>query len=322
MTLERAGARRHLPRGRWFALTMLLLIAVLLPACGSAGGDADTGGRTAVIATTTQIADMATNVAGDRASVHSLLPANADAHDFEPTPRDIERVHEADLVLVHGLGFDTWVENMIADAGGAERVITVTGGIPTIEGAHDTHAGDHDHGAVDPHVWLDVANAKLMVERIRDAFVAADPAGAADYEANAARYLRELDDLDAWIRQQIVTIPIADRKLVTNHDAFGYYVNAYGLEFVGSIIPSLDSQAQPSAQDTAALIDKIQAEGVKAIFTEAAISSDLARQLADEAGVVVVDDLYGDSLGDDDSGASTYIEMMRWNTTKIVEALR
>lgn len=301
---------------RWLAVLALLAVVV---GCGDDGGG--DGDGTLVVATTTQIADMARNVAGDRARVASLLPANADAHDFEPTPRDVEQVADADLVLEHGLGLDTWIGDLIDESGTDATVAVVTEGIETRAGAAHDEGGDDDHD-VDPHVWLDVANAKVMVAHIRDALVAADPDGAKAYEANAAKYLAELDALDGWIREQVATIPPEGRKLVTSHDAFGYYVRAYGFELIGAVIPSLDTQAQPSAQETAALIDRIRATGVKAIFTEASLNADLARQLADEAGIVVVDDLYSDSLGPDGSGAETYVGMMRTNTEKIVGALR
>jgi ABC-type Zn uptake system ZnuABC Zn-binding protein ZnuA len=301
---------------------VIVLTIAAVAACGDGDDESADDGRLAVVATTTQSADMARNIAGEQASVTSLLPLNADAHDFEPSPRDIERIADAALVLRHGLGLDEWAEEMIDESGTDARVVTVTDRITTLEGGHDDEEGEGEHGDVDAHVWFDVANAKLMVENIRDGLIAVDPDGKATYEQNAAAYLAELDELDRWIREQIATIPGANRKLVTNHDAFGYYVRAYGLEFVGSVIPSLDSQAQPSAQDTEELIQAIEDEGVKAIFTEASINPDLARQLADEADVKVVDNLYGDSLGPEDSDADTYIGMMRDNTTKIVEALR
>jgi ABC-type Zn uptake system ZnuABC Zn-binding protein ZnuA len=307
-------------------VTAIALAALLAAACGDGDDGLSDDGRLAVVATTTQIADMARNVAGDRAVVRSLLPANADAHDFEPTPRDVEKVADAGVVLEHGLGLDPWVENLVDQSGTDATVVVVTEGVTTMAGtAHheDEDEGDqHEDGVTDPHVWLDVANARVMVEHIRDALVAADPEGRATYEANATTYLAELAEMDGWIREQIATIPPPGRKLVTNHDAFGYYVHAYGLELVGAVIPSLDSQAQPSARETAQLIDRIRATGVKAIFTEASINPDLARQLADEAGVMIVDNLYSDSLGPEGSGAETYAGMMRSNTEKIVEALR
>jgi ABC-type Zn uptake system ZnuABC Zn-binding protein ZnuA len=307
---------------RW--LTLAVLLGALLVSCGDETSDArdSTGadGAITVVATTTQIADLARAVAGDRATVDSLLPPNADAHDFEPAPQDIEAVADAGLVLENGIGLDEWVTDLVDESGTDAPTVTVTDGIALrAADSGDHEEDDHDR---DPHVWLDVANAKIMVARIRDALIEVDPDGGATYEANAIAYLGTLDELDAWIREQIGMIPEENRKLVTNHDALGYFIAAYGLTFVGAIIPSLESQAQPTARETDELIDRIEVEGVKAIFTEASINPDLARQLADEAHVEVVDDLYVDSLGPPDSGADTYIGMMRSNTTKIVEALR
>lgn len=303
---------------------VLVLIAAGSALVASACGNSDSGANAAglsVVATTTQIADMARAIAGDQVEVISLLPANADPHDFEPTPQDLAKVDDADLVLEHGFGLDAWAKNLVDASGTDATVVVVTTGIVPFED-EALQQGEHAHDTHDPHVWFDVINAKAMAAGIRDALIAADPAGRAGYTERAASYLADLDTLDTWIREQVATIPADQRKLVTNHDAFGYYVRAYGFEYVGSIIPSMDTQAQPSAQETADLIDAIRAEDVKAIFTEQSLNPELARQIADEAGVAIVDDLYGDSLGPHGSGAETYIGMMRTNTTNIVEALR
>ncbi|HAX24982.1 MAG TPA: zinc ABC transporter substrate-binding protein [Thermomicrobiales bacterium] len=300
---------------------VILLSAFALVSCGSP--DAAGADSLSVVATTTIIADMARNVGGDRVTVRSLVPANADPHSFEPTPREIGAVARADVVLEHGMGLDAWVINMIDVSGTDAHVAVVTDRVTTIEGEqHEEDASGHSHEGEDPHVWFDVANAQVMVANIRDALIAADPGSAEIYRANATRYQSELADLDRWIREQIATIPESQRKLVTNHDAFGYYVHTYGLTLVGTIVPSLDAQAQPSARETAALIDLIRAEGVRAIFTEAALNPTLARRIAEDAGVQIVSNLYGDSLGPAGSGADTYIGMMRTDTTRIVEALR
>jgi zinc/manganese transport system substrate-binding protein/manganese/iron transport system substrate-binding protein len=301
---------------------MIVLVTLIATACGDddsgdGGNGATTGSGDAglrVVATTTIVADLARNVAGDQAEVSSLLPANADPHDFEPAPGDVEQAADADLILEHGMDLDVWIEGLVEESGTDAPVAVVTDGVRTIAAAD----GDND---IDPHVWFDVANANVMVGNIRDALAAADPDNADTYAANADAYLAELDELDGWIREQISTIPEADRRIVTNHDAFGYYVDAYGLELVGTVIPSLDTQAQASAQETAALLDLIESEGVRAIFAENTVSPDVARQLADEAGIEIVDDLYSDALGDEDSDAPTYIDLMRWDTTQIVDAL-
>lgn len=318
-----AGLKARMSRnGGGIVLTVVALLAALvLGACGTtAASDAE---GVQVVATTTIIADMARNVGDDRVHVRSLVPANADPHTYEPTPRAVGSVARADVVLEHGMGLDTWISGMVRESGTKAHIAVVADGVTTIAGEeHDENASGHSHEGEDPHVWFDVANAKVMVDNIRDALIAGDPDGEAVYRANAARYQAELTDLDTWIRAQIATIPEGQRKLVTNHDAFGYFVHAYGLTLVGTIIPSLDAQAQPSARDIAALVDKIRAEGVKAIFTESALNPALARRIAEDAGITVVDDLYGDALGPAGSGADTYIGMMRTDTARIVEGLR
>ncbi|HWO74116.1 MAG TPA: metal ABC transporter substrate-binding protein [Dehalococcoidia bacterium] len=266
-----------------------------------------------VVATTTQIGDFARQVGGEQISLTVLLRASQDAHDFEPQPSQIRSLSQADVVLVNGLGLDAFVDKAVS--GTNAKVVTVTEGIRP-------RASSAAPASIDPHVWLDVSNAKRMVESVRDAFRAADPANSASYEQAAAAYLKELDELDRWIRDSIAEIPMACRKLVTNHEVLGYYADAYGLELVGSVIPSTSSHASASAADVAAIVRRIKELGVPAIFAEASGNPDLIRQVGREAGVKVVDDLYGDSLGPAGSDGATYVDMMRSNTRKIVEALR
>jgi ABC-type Zn uptake system ZnuABC Zn-binding protein ZnuA len=182
--------------------------------------------------------------------------------------------------------------------------------------------GDEEEPAGDPHVWLDVTNAMTMTRNIRDTLVKVDPPNADTYKANTDAYLKKLSDLDKYIMDQIATVPADQRKMVTNHDVFGYYIDRYGLTFVGSIIPSMSTEAQPSAQDVADLIKKIKDEKVKAIFLESSINPGLAQQIANDAGVKVVDNLYGDTLGAPGTPGATYEGMMRYNTDRIVEALK
>ncbi len=274
--------------------------------------------RLSVVATTTQIADMARHVAGNRADVVSILPLNADAHDYEPTTDDARRIAQADLVLQNGLGLEKFVADLARNRRSGVPLVTVTDGI-TPRRAEADHA-EPDHGAVDPHVWFAVPNAITMTLNIRDALIAVDPAGADTYGANAAAYTRDLQQLDADIFEQIGQVPPEQRRFVSNHDAFGYYCDRYGLTFVGSVIPSLDSEAEPSAADVAKLIQAIRTQNVKAIFVEAALNPTLAERIARETGVKTYV-LYGDSLGPPGSGADTYIGMMRWNTETIVKGL-
>jgi ABC-type Zn uptake system ZnuABC Zn-binding protein ZnuA len=274
------------------------------------------GGPLTVVATTPLLADLVRQVGGDRVAVQSILPPNADPHDFEPKPADLVAVERAGLIVEHGLNLDHWADELIANSGSSAPVVVATAGVPTIA------SGEAGYGSGDPHVWFDPTNVKIMVGDIAAGLSKADPDGAASYAARRDAYDHNLTILDNWIEGQIATIPPARRKLVTNHDAFNYYVKRYGLTYVGSIIPSLDTSAEPSAQETEALIGKIKAEGVPAVFTEASLNPRLEQQLASEAGVSVVPTLYGDTLGPSGTPGDTYLGMMVADTRMIVDALR
>ncbi|HEU0115556.1 MAG TPA: metal ABC transporter substrate-binding protein [Thermomicrobiales bacterium] len=274
------------------------------------------GGPLAVVTTTPLLADLVHEVGGDRVTVQSILPPNADPHDYEPKPADLVDIEDADVIVEHGLNLDHWADALVANAGASAPVLVATHGVPTIA------SNEAGFGGGDPHVWFDPTNVKIMTDTIAAALTNADPAGAASYAARRDAYDRNLGILDAWIKGQIATIPPKRRKLVTNHDAFTYYVTRYGLTDVGSVIPSLDTSAEPSAQETEALIGKIKAEGVPAIFTEASLNPRLEQQLAADAGVAVVPTLYGDTLGSPGTPGDTYLGMMVADTTMIVDALR
>lgn len=306
-------------------LLVLPLLLAFAVACSS--GSDDDSGKLSVVATTTQIGDFARNVGGDSIKLTVILKPNQDAHDFEPSPSQLRAVSDADLVLRNGLHLDAFVNKALSQ-GNAEIAI-VTQGITLREAPeeHEEEEGDEeaeetDEREGDPHVWLSVANAREMVESIRDALVAADPDNAETYRANATTYLAELAALDSEIKAEVQALPSACRKLVTNHDVLGYYADAYGFELVGSVIPGVSSAAKPSASDVADIVNKIRAEKVPAVFAEASINPALVKQVAKEANVKVVDDLYGDSLGPKDSDGGTYIGMMRANTEKIIGALK
>jgi ABC-type Zn uptake system ZnuABC Zn-binding protein ZnuA len=317
-------------------ISLAAILACAVPFFAACGGDDATDERVSVVATTTQIGALVREVAGSNVRLTVLLQAGADAHDFEPSAQDAVTLSRADLVLMNGIGLDEWVERVIEGAGSADKVVVVTEGVQVFEGAgvhgdeddHDDASGDghdedgHSHEGGDPHVWHDPANVKLMVRNIVAALARADPANASSYEANGAVYEQKLDEVDAEIRAMIAEIPEGNRKLVTNHDAFGYFIRAYGLEFVGAVIPGSGSGAQPSAQQLAALTDLIRLEGVKAIFAEAEVDPRVAQQLANDTGVQIVTGLYADSLGEPGSGAETVHGMLLFNARKIAEALK
>lgn len=272
------------------------------------------GGPLPVVTTIGILADMVRHVGGERVAVDSLLPANVDPHEFEPTPQDVVKAEAAKLIVQHGLGLDHWAEVIIASADSGAPVVTATDGIATL-----TAGGG---GAPDPHVWFDPRRAKVMIENIAKGLAAADPAGEAAYRTRSDAYQAELAALDTAIAAAIETIPPERRKLVTSHDALAYYADRYGLTIVGTVIPGLDTSAEPSASELAKLVAAVSAQHVPAIFAENTTSPALSERVAAEAGVHVVDTLYTDSLGPAGSGADTYLGLLRTDTEIIVGALR
>jgi ABC-type Zn uptake system ZnuABC Zn-binding protein ZnuA len=297
-------------------LLAAVLGVVLAGGCSTnkpAGSADGAQGRTfRVVATTTQVADFAANVGGDRVRVTSLLKPNLDAHDYEPSPADVEAIARADVVLENGAGLESWLHDTIASSGFQGPVVD------TSQRVRLRMAG----GATDPHVWQNPRNAMVMAATIERALAAADPADAGRFQANLAAYTRQLQALDSEVQRQIDSL--ANKKLVTNHDAFGYYVDRYGLQLVGAVIPSSDSSAELSGRDIRDLVAKIKATRVKAVFSETSLPPRTAETIGREAGVKVVEGegaLYGDSLGPAGSDGDTYLKMIRHNTRTIVSNL-
>lgn len=292
---------------------VLVLGSVFLSAC-SGGSPISSSDGLNVLASTSFLADIAQNVAGDRLQVESLLPLGADAHSYQPIPQDVAKVADSDLLIINGAEYEHFLENVLDNAGGERIVVEASAGLRIREEA------DSEHG-VDPHFWLDPNYVITYVENIRDGLVKLDPEGADVYDANAQTYIAQLQELDSWIRNQVDSIPPERRLLVTNHDSLGYFAERYGFTVIGTVVPGYSSDAAPSAQQMAALIDQINASGAPAVLLDAAESTTLADQIASDAGVKVVTDLYFGSLTEGPP-AGTYIEMMRHNVTQIVEALK
>jgi ABC-type Zn uptake system ZnuABC Zn-binding protein ZnuA len=298
---------------------LLIAIALTIGACAGTTTPTASPDTIRVVATTTVLADLVANVGGDRVTVSSVVPKGGEVHTFDPSPQDVVGLTEADLIVSNGLGLDEWLTDLAADAGADAPIVELGEDLDVeyLEGDEHEDEADADHGAVNPHLWLDVANARLYVAKLADGLATADPGGAADYEARAEAYDAELADLDAWIRDQIGAIAPEDRKLVSFHEAFPYLARAYDLEIVGVVV---DAPGQdPSAGEIAALVAAIRAAGVKAVFGEAQFSDKLVRTIADETGATVETNLYNDSLGD--PPADSYVGMMRWNVERIVTAL-
>lgn len=292
-------------------------VAALLPTpLPLPAGTARTDGPLAVVATTGILADLVRQVGGPRVEVRSILPANADPHDFEPAPEDVVAIEAAGLVVRHGLRLDDWADGLIESAGTEAPVVIATVGVATLASDED------DFAEGDPHVWFDPTRVDVMTATIAAALIALDPDGAATYDARLAAYQAELTRLDDAIRAAVATIPPERRNLVTNHDALAYYADRYGLRIVGTVIPSLDTSAEPAAAEIADLLDVIEREHVPAIFAENTANPELVEELAAQADIRIVDDLYTDGLGDPGSGADTYLGLLRTDTILIVEALR
>ncbi|MDQ2935283.1 MAG: metal ABC transporter substrate-binding protein [Chloroflexota bacterium] len=289
----------------------LLLLVVAIAGCRPA--PTSSSGLVRVVTTTTVFADMVASVGGDLVEVTSLVPKNGDVHTFGPKPADIRAVAQADLLVMNGLGLDDWLEKTIANASKKGTALVKLGvdlGVRLLPG--------EEPGTQNPHLWLDVGYAKQYVDRIVVALQAADAAHSDQYQRQGAAYRARLDELDRWVREQVASIPEPNRKIVTFHDAFPYYAREYGITIVGVAVraPGQD----PSAGDTAALVEAIRAAGVKAIFSEAQFPAKLVEQLAAETGTRVVADLYDDSVGD--PPVSTYEAVVRWDTQRLVDALR
>jgi ABC-type Zn uptake system ZnuABC Zn-binding protein ZnuA len=263
------------------------------------------------VATTTQVADLVRNVGGKRVSVDGILRPNSDPHEYEPRPSDAAALVHADLVFRSGGDLDKWLDEIIDNAGGDARQVTLIDSVHTIEGANET----------DPHWWQNPRNTILAVAAIRDALVKADPAGKRGYDRRAAAYTRKLQTLDAAIARCVDRVPPGERKIVTTHDALGYFADRYGVKVIGAVIPSLSTQAQASARDVDKLVNQIRSEGVEAIFPEAAVTQKLEQAISREAGAKVGGRLYADTLGPEGSGAATYLEAMRHNATTLVDGM-
>jgi len=293
-------------------IVILTLSALFLTGCGSASQSSDNTLR--VLASTSFLADIAQNVAGDRLEVTSLLPFGADPHSYQAAPVDVAKIAESNLLILNGLEYEQFIEPLLENSGGEALVIEASAGLSPGEDAGSEHG-------VDPHMWLDPNLVITYVENIRDGLIKVDPDGVDIYTENSESYIVQLKELDEWIVGQVNIIPIERRLLVTNHEALGYFAERYGFEIAGSVIPSFSSNAASSAQEMARLIDEIKNINAPAIFLDTADNDTLAKQIADETGVMIVDDLHLESLTQGPP-AATYIDMMKHNVSRIVEALK
>ncbi len=297
-----------------------------------------------VVASFSIIGDFAKNVGGDRIALTTIVGANGDAHVYEPKPADAAVVANADVVLVNGLHFEGFLQRLVEASATKATVVELTRGVETLSSAeeehdHEAHADEvdtgeahdhgsgetdeaghaHDHGAVDPHAFQSIANAKIYVANIAEAFCAADAEGCDAYRANAEAYTGRLDGLEAEVKDAVAAIPVEKRTIITSHDAFGYFEHAYGLTFLAP--EGVSTEAEASAADVAKLITQIRGDKASAIFVENVTNQRLIEQIANETGLKIGGTLYSDALSDADGPAATYIDMMRNNIGAIKGAI-
>jgi ABC-type Zn uptake system ZnuABC Zn-binding protein ZnuA len=286
--------------------------SVALAACGTDTGTSGASSGLRVVATTTQAGDLVRNVTGDRAQVTQILSPNADPHEYELRPHDVQAVADADLVVRSGGDVDAWLTEAVEQSGGHAGVLTLSDSVTTIS---------DDKGDLDPHWWQDPRNAILAVGAIEKALSAADRGGAQTYHDHAQRYVARLRALDHAVAACWRKVPAAERKLVTTHDALAYYARRYGIEVIGTVIPSLSTQGQASAGELSELIQTIRREGVRVVFAESSVNSKVEQAIADEAGAHVGRPLWADTLGPHGSDGATYLQSIASNTDAMVDGV-
>jgi zinc/manganese transport system substrate-binding protein len=265
--------------------------------------------RLNVVASFSILGDFARNVGNDRVSVTTLVGPNGDVHVYTPAPADAQKIADAKIVVINGLGLEGWLPRLVQSSGGKATIVTATANITPRKLGADA----------DPHAWQSVANARIYVANIRDAFAAAEPAGAEAYRANAEAYLTKLDALDREVREAVAQIPVTHRKVISTHNAFGYFAAAYGIEFLAPL--GVSTESEPSARDIAGIITQIRTAKIPAIFLENISDPRLIQRIAAETGAKVGGTLYSDSLTGEKGDAPTYIELVRHNIRALTSAL-
>ena len=307
---------------RQTGLILLLFTLLSVSACAQ---PVPAGGTTTAmkgVATESFLADIAQNIAGDRVVFSSLIPAGMDPHAFEPVPSDIAKVSQSVILVENGAGLEEWLQPLLENASGERVVVTAADGLVNRTPSTNEAGIGEAHPGIDPHFWLDPLLVISYVQNIRDGLIQADPEGAEYYQRRAEAYITQLEELDLWIQFQVKEIPLEKRWLVTNHETLGYFADRYGFTILGTVIPATTTGVSPAAQSIAALEQRILSTGAKAIFMESGANPDLAAQIAGDTGIDVITGLYTHSLSERTGPAPTYLDMMRFNVTTILDALQ
>ncbi len=323
-------------RFRLLPLLAAASLAISVSAAAEASDKASAAEPVKAVASFSILADMVRNVGGDRVEVTELVGPDGDAHEFNPTPADAKKLARADIFFVNGLGFEGWMERLETSSGFEGATVVASTGIKPREmhEEHGDHASgddhdagheehpedhDHDHGDMDPHAWQDLANGEIYVANIRDGLIAADPGGKAIYEANAEKYLAALKAEDAAVKTALGALPQSRRRIITSHDAFGYFGDAYGLEILAP--EGVSTASEPSAKDVATIIRQIRKDKIPAVFLENVTNAKILEQIATESGAKIGGTLYSDALSGPDGPAPTYLDMFRHNVGTLTAAL-
>ncbi|MGC4190196.1 MAG: zinc ABC transporter substrate-binding protein [Thermomicrobiales bacterium] len=330
LSLHTAMPSFTLSRRRLLASSAALAIA----GAGASLPAAAQGSKLKVVATFSVLEDWLKNIGGDAIDLSTIVPAGGDTHSFDPSPEQVASIADANLIFEIGLGFETWLDDMVSASGTSATRVVVSEGITVrtlTEGEDHDHEAEaspasgeesHDHGDTDPHIWGNVQNAITACGAINTALGQNDLDMRSTFQQAHDAYVDQLGKLDAWVKDQIGAIPADERRIVTSHDALGYYTDAYGIEIVGTILGLSTEEAEPSAQQIAQLVDQIKAAKVKAIFPENIENPQLLESVAKEAGVKVGATLFTDALGEPGSNGDTYVKMITWNTDALAAGMR
>lgn len=300
---------------RVFALLTAVGLVASLISCSNSSQDTQSG-KLKVLATTTIVGDVVQQVGDDLIDLEVLLPIGTDPHTFTPTPQDLAKISDAEVLVMNGVGLEAFMQTYLDSVENSTLIIDVSEGIKIIEASDNS-----EHVLGDPHTWTDPANVKVWVENISSALSEIDPVNSKDYQANADAYTSKLDELNTWIEAQVAQIPQEKRKIVSDHESLAYFTLRYGFTQIGTVIPGTSTLSEPSAQDVARLEDLIRTENVPAIFVDTAANPKLSERISNDAGAKIIF-IYSGSLTDENGDAGSYLDYMRYNVSAIVEALR
>ena len=299
----------------FLSLGLPIILVFILNACLPSKSSGQQPAK--VMAVEPFLADITQNIAGDRLKVDSLIPIGLDPHNFEVTPQDVARIADSGLLVENGFNLENWLKPVLENTGGKQITIEAAKGLT----GRSPHPGE-PVGEMDPHFWMDPTKVITYIENIRVGLSQIDPGGESAYRQNAENYFNALKDLDQWIQTQVSQVPPERRLLVTNHESLGYFADRYGFQVIGTIIPSVSTGSSPSAQQMAQLVDQVKKSGARVVFLEMGTNPQMAEQLANETGIKVVTDLYTHTLTPPGGPAPNYLDMMRYDTKIIVEALK